>query len=154
MTPKEYAAIIKNKAKYGSIYVQQYKDGLAVCRGITLGEFEAIRTTATTLKISNILLAQSVFELTCVYPENTNDVPFKTATILGNNILDDIRDESKVDTNELNEIEEELLNSEYPPFYYKLMQSLPVSVSMRMSSKKNKPQTPDYKNRKGIFIEN
>jgi hypothetical protein len=154
MTPKEYAAIIKNKAKYGSVYVQQYECGLAICRGITLGEFEAIRTTTATLKVSNILLAQAVFELTCVYPENTDNVPFKVATMLGNNILDDIRNENAEDVDELNVIEEELSESEYPTFYYKLMQSLPVSVSMRISAQKNKPQNSEYKNRKGIFIEN
>lgn len=152
MTPEEYAAVIKNKAKYGTVFLQQAGDTYVICRGLSLGEIDAIRTTSKALKIDDMLLLQSVFELTCVYPEETSDISFKTSVALAEQVLEDIKEEAHVD-DKLNNVEEMLAQSGQPIFYYKLVQSLPVGVSLRAAASNN-PQAQKHNIRKGIFIEN
>ena len=152
MTPQEYAAVIKYKAKYGTVFLQQDGDTYVICRGLTLGEVDALRSTVKTLNIDDMLLLQSVFELTCVYPEDTSTVSLKASVALAKQVLEDIKEEAHTE-DKLSETEEMLEQSGQPIFYYKLLQSLPVGVSLRRIASDN-PQAQKHEIRKGIFIEN
>ncbi len=152
MTPQEYAAVIKYKAKYGNVFLQQDGDTYVICRGLTIGEVDAMRSTIKTLNVDDMLLLQSIFELTCVYPEDTSTVSLKASVALAKQVLEDVKEESHTDE-EQGEAEELLKQSGQPIFYYKLLQSLPVSVGLRNAAANN-PQTQKHEIRKGIFIEN
>lgn len=150
MIPQEYAAIIKNKAKFNTVFLQQDNNSLVICRGLTVGEADAIRSTVEILKVDDPLLLQSIFELTCVYPEDTSNVSIKVSISLAKQVIEDVSDTIHED-DKLSSTEEALIQSGQPIYFYKLMQSTPVSVSTHAMSQKQSPQKHEI--RKGIFIE-
>ena len=128
MTPQEYAAIIKNKAKYNTVFLQQDGDSLVICRGLTIGEVNAIDSTVEALNIEDALLFQAVFELTCVYPEDTSNVPIKVSMSLAKQVIEDGNETVHEDNNKLSLIEETIIELGEPAYFYELMQTTPVSV--------------------------
>lgn len=145
MTASEYAAIIKAKAQYCSAMAVEDNNGLVICRGLTAGESVAIEETLKKFNVSDAVLLQAVFELTCVYPQNTEQVSLKVANELAKMVLQDAKDET-VEESELKTLFD---SAEQSPIYYSLIQSTPLKVL-----KWNSPQQQKPPMKKGIFIEN
>ena len=67
-------------------------------------------------------------------------------------MLEDAKEEAHKDE-ELSTVETALVDAQQPTFYYKMMQSLPISVALRIANKAD-GKTNKQEVRKGIFVEN
>ncbi len=81
--------IIKAKAKYGSIFLEEYEDGqLFICRTPTTGEIDSWLKVCKKLESNAIMMAMSIAYITQVYP--SYKMPEDIAVKLGDKIMSDV----------------------------------------------------------------
>jgi len=98
--------IIKAKAEYGSIFIEEYESGsLYICRTPTTGEIDSWLSVCSKLSLNAIMMAMSIAYVTQVYPQEK--MPEDIAVKLGDKIMADV----PVNNEDLKKLYEESANS-------------------------------------------
>lgn len=78
--------IIKQKSKYGEIFILEHDDGnLYICRTPSIKEFKAWSEVCTKLDLNSIITAMSIAYITQVYPQER--MPEDIAATIGSDII-------------------------------------------------------------------